>query len=260
MQKAAASAREKAERYLAECKEYTDPYEREHLIGDWTTKREEAENVVGDFERRAGPVGSKRILDIGCGNGTFVAAFARAGARATGLEVNPTLAEIARETFKDEGVQAEVRLYDGMTFPFPDNSFDYTFSVSVLEHVSDPRKLLEETYRVLKPGGKFYLAFPNRWRPLETHTGILFLSYLPRNVARFLLRGAWRRNSVDELNLHFLSFWTLKRCLRGIPLSIVPEYGAKTSLRSLIKRMLGFFGIHFSAILGTVMVVLKKSE
>ncbi|OGG63102.1 hypothetical protein A3C21_02835 [Candidatus Kaiserbacteria bacterium RIFCSPHIGHO2_02_FULL_59_21] len=251
-------ARKRAERYLAECKEYTHDWEREKLIGDWTTKRAEAENVVGDFKRRAGEIAGKRLLDIGCGNGTFMAAFARAGASVSGLEVNPTLVDIAKETLREDGASGEPVLYDGTTFPFPDNSFDHAFSVSVLEHVSDPKQVLHEAARVLKPGGTFYLAFPNKWHPLETHTGVLFLSFLPRDIARFLLRTFWRRNSIDELNLHFLSFWTLKRLLRGISLHVLPEYGAKTGFRGFVKRTLGSLDIHFSAILGTVMVILEK--
>lgn len=260
MQEFSQSAREKAERYLSQCREYTNPDEGERLIADWTTKRTEAENVVGDFKRRAGEVAGKLILDVGCGNGTFMAAFARASAEVSGLEVNQTLVDIAKDTLKDEDVRGEVFFYDGITFPFPNNSFDYAFSVSTLEHVSDPRRILSEIHRVLKPGGKLYLAFPNRWRPLETHTGVLFLSYVPRSLAHFILQTFWRRNSVDELNLHFLSYWSLKRFLHGIPLQILPEYDATTGIRSLIKRILGFFGIHFSAILGTVMVVLEKRK
>lgn len=251
-------AQKRAERYLAACKEYSHDWERDKLIGDWTTKHEEAEQVVGDFTRRAGPLAGRTVLDVGCGNGTFMAAFSRAGASVKGLEVNPVLVQIAQETFGKEGVVAEALLYDGAVFPFQDGSFDYAFSVSVLEHVTDPKQVLSEVCRVLKPGGRFYLAFPNKWRPLETHTGVWFLSYLPRSLAHILLRVFWRRNSIDELNLHFISFWTLKKYMRGLPLTIVPEYGGKTGLRSIIKRTLGFFGVHFSAILGTVMVILEK--
>lgn len=247
-----------AERYLAESGEYTTPGEAEKLMNDWAGKRKEAENVARDFERRAGPLRGKRILDVGCGNGVFMAVFAKAGATVAGLEVNRTLVEIAREVLKDEGAEGQMLEYDGTTFPFPDASFDYVLSVGVLEHVSDPRLILRETARVLIPGGRCYLSFPNRWRPLETHTQHLFIGYLPRPFARLVLTRFWNLDTVDDLNLHFLSFWSLKRFLRGTLLSVVPEYTATTGMRHLLKRVLGFFGIHPSAILGMVMVVLEK--
>ncbi|MDO8482041.1 MAG: class I SAM-dependent methyltransferase [bacterium] len=253
-----AVARERAERFLREGGNYTDPYEREKLVRDWMQKADVAEHVVEDMRQRAGEVRGKKTLDIGFGSGLYSVEFARVGAVIFGLEVNDVLLQIARENARDAHVHADLRVYDGNTFPFADNFFDYIFSVSVIEHVTDARMLIKEACRVLKPGGKFYLAFPNRWRPREAHTGIFFLSYIPRLFAQFLLRKLWKRNTVEELNLHFLSYWTMKRLLRGTPFRITFEYGGKTWPRRAMKRVLGFFGVHHSAILGTVMVVLEK--
>src|SRR3989338_1575296 len=253
-----AVARERAERFLREGGNYTDPYEREKLVRDWVQKGDVAERVVEDVRQRAGEVRGKKILDIGFGSGLYSVAFARAGAETHGLEVNDVLFQIACENARDARVNIDFRVYDGTTFPFTDDFFDYVFSVSVIEHVSDARMMVREACRVLKPGGKFYLAFPNRWRPREAHTGIFFLSYIPRSFAQILLRKFWERNTVEELNLHFLSYWSMKRLLRGTPFSITFEYGGKTWPRRALKRLFGFFGIHHSAILGTVMVILEK--
>lgn len=253
-----AVARERAERFLREGGNYTDPYEREKLVRDWVQKGDVAERVVEDVRQRAGEVRGKKVLDIGFGSGLYSVAFARAGAETHGLEVNDVLFKIAGENARDAGVNVDFRVYNGTTFPFADNFFDYIFSVSVIEHVSDARMMVREACRVLKPGGKFYLAFPNRWRPREAHTGIFFLSYVPRSFAQFLLRKLWKRNTVEELNLHFLSFWSMKRLLRGTPFRLTFEYGGKTWPRRALKRLFGFFGVHHSAILGTVMVILEK--
>ena len=255
---AESTARERAERFLREGGNYTDPYEREKLVRDWVQKADVAKSVVADFKERIGEVRGKKLLDIGFGNGLYSVAFSGAGAETHSLEVNDVLLQIARENAHDAGVNVDFRVYDGDAFPFADNSFDYVFSVSVIEHVTDARQTLKEACRVLKPDGTFYLAFPNRWRPREAHTGILFLSYLPRMFAQFLFRNLWKRNTVEELNLHFLSFWSMKRLLRGTTFRIRFEYRGKTWPRRLLKRCLGFFGVHYSAILGTVMVVLEK--
>jgi len=217
-----------------------------------------AERVVEDVRQRAGEVRGKKILDIGFGSGLYSVTFARSGAETHGLEVNDVLFKIAGENARDAGVNIDFRVYDGNTFPFADNFFDYIFSVSVIEHVSDARMMVREACRVLKPGGKFYLAYPNRWRPREAHTGIFFLSYVPRSFAQVLLRKLWKRNTVEELNLHFLSYWSMKRLLRGTSFRLKFEYGGKTWPRRALKRLFGFFGIHHSAILGTVMVILEK--
>lgn len=46
-------------------------------------------------------------------------------------------------------------------FPFPDNYFDYVISIDVLEHVDQDQWVLEETLRVLKPGGSAVITVPN---------------------------------------------------------------------------------------------------
>ncbi|MEK7106899.1 MAG: class I SAM-dependent methyltransferase [Patescibacteria group bacterium] len=253
-------ARAQAEKYLSTCDEYTDPYEHEKLVRDWVKKGDVAERVVEDVRQRAGEVRGKRILDIGFGSGLYSVAFARAGAETYGLEVNDVLHQIAHENARDAGVNVDFRVYDGNKFPFADNFFDCAFSVSVIEHVTDARMVIKEACRVLKPGGKFYLAFPNRWRPREAHTGIFFLSYVSRSFAQVLLRKFWKRNTVEELNLHFLSYWSMKKLLFGTQFRITFEYGGKTWPRRALKRLLGALGIHHSAILGTVMVVLEKNN
>ena len=250
--------RARAERYLAACSEYTDPGERERLIANWVRKGDVAPEVVGDFRRRAGEPRGKRLLEVGFGSGLFAVAFARAGAEVHGLEVNPVLLDIARENSKRDGAAVDLKVYDGRKFPYPDNFFDYAFSTSVLEHVSNPREVLAEIARVLKRGGKCYLSFPNRWAPLETHTHIWFLSFLPRTLAEFVMRRFYKRNAIEELNLHFLSYFKLRRLIRALPLAVCFEYEAKTTPRRIAKRVLGTFGIHHSAILRTVMVILEK--
>src|SRR3989338_8126623 len=129
-QETEAVARERAERFLREGGNYTDPYEREKLVRDWEKKGDVAEQVVGDLTRRAGDPSGKRLLDIGFGSGMYSIAFAKSGADTYGLEVNPVLHEIAKEGLKEAHVYADFRLYDGSTFPFADNFFDYIFSVS----------------------------------------------------------------------------------------------------------------------------------
>lgn len=251
-------AKAAALRYLANCTEYTSEFERTKLVNNWIEKDKVAREVVTDFKKRVGDPRGKSMLDFGFGNGQYAAAFAEAGASVSGVEVNQVLVDLACESVHAQGLSVDLRLYDGVTLPFPNNSFDYAYSLSVLEHVSDLRSSLTEIARVLKPGGKFYLSIPNRFRPHEPHTGIWFLGYFPRNVARFVARRFLGSNAVDELNLHFLTYFSIVRAIRGLSLHVCFEYGGTTFLRRAFKRVLGLCGVHFSAVLGTVMVILEK--
>ncbi len=84
------------------------------------------------------------VLDVGCG------AFHRKfplphGVRYYGLDISPRTTHVRG---------------DGHRLPFADRSVDWVLLVAVLEHVEDPRRVLAETMRVLKPGGRVYVAVP----------------------------------------------------------------------------------------------------
>lgn len=97
----------------------------------------------------------KRLLDVGCGAGTFLEAAGRAGWQAIGVEVSRTAAEHVRargfEVFCGELENAN----------YPDDYFDVAIASEVLEHVPDPRALLEEMARVLRPGGLLWATTPH---------------------------------------------------------------------------------------------------
>jgi SAM-dependent methyltransferase len=98
---------------------------------------------------------TNRLLDVGCGAGTFLEAAARAGWEATGLEVSRTAAEhvSARgfEVFCGELEKAN----------YPDEHFDVVILSEVLEHVPNPRSLLEASARVLRSGGLLWGTTPH---------------------------------------------------------------------------------------------------
>jgi 2-polyprenyl-3-methyl-5-hydroxy-6-metoxy-1,4-benzoquinol methylase len=246
---------------MDESGEYADPYEREKVTRDWIKKPKVAANVVQDFTRRAGNPAGKRVLDVGFGNGLYAAAFARVGAKVSGLEVNKPLAEIGNKVCADDQLEVDLRLYDGNTFPYESESFDYVYTISVVEHVTDPVQFMREIARVLKPGGALYITFPNRYAPRETHTGVYFLGYLPRTVAAVIMKTFFKRNTVEEINLHFFSFFSFRRMVTRahVPLSLVFETTSSTRVLSMIKRGMRLFGVHQGAVLGHTMLVFRKS-
>jgi SAM-dependent methyltransferase len=58
---------------------------------------------------------------------------------------------------------------DATVMPFPDDYFDFIYSIAVFEHLADPSSVLDEIIRVLKPGGKMWLAFPHFEHPNALH-------------------------------------------------------------------------------------------
>jgi SAM-dependent methyltransferase len=94
----------------------------------------------------------QRVLEIGCGTGCDLLQFAKNGANATGVDITPMHLELARRRV---GSLAQVIESDARKLPFPDSSFDYVYSHGVLHHSDEPRKIVDEIFRILRPGGRF---------------------------------------------------------------------------------------------------------
>ena len=94
----------------------------------------------------------------------------------------------------------------GTELPFEDDAFDVAFSNAVIEHVrgrDEQRRFVAELCRVAP---RVFLSTPNRWFPVETHTLLPFLHWLPRKTADrafdALGRDTWKRVDLltkDEL-------------------------------------------------------------
>lgn len=225
-------------------------YERRKFVKDWLKKDKNAKAFFQDFMRDVGDPQGKKVLDVGFGNGIIMEEFIRGGADAYGLETEQKLLKVAK--------LKNLFVYDGRKLPFQDAMFDYCYSTSVLEHMSYPQEVLREIARVLKPGGKFYLSFPNKYAPKESHTGLWFISWLPRPITQKILK--WSGSSpLEDWNLHFISYFSLKKMLRGSGLRIIYNVESSSRVKGFVKKILELFGIHFGILLKTFIMVLEKS-
>jgi methionine biosynthesis protein MetW len=105
------------------------------------------------------------VLDVGCGDGTFLSLVAASFAVLHGVE----LARNAAGQAASRGAVAVVADLDRAGLPYCDRSFDLVSCLDVIEHVLDPQHLVSEIARVLRPGGHSILATPNirYWRHLR---------------------------------------------------------------------------------------------
>jgi ubiquinone/menaquinone biosynthesis C-methylase UbiE len=109
---------------------------------------------------------------------------------------------------------------DGRDLPFADGNFDFVHSSAVLEHVGsreEQKRFIREAWRVSRKG--IYITTPNRRFPIEFHTALPVVHWLPMPLYRRLLVALGYKFFAEEKNLNLLSRTTLATLAReaGIP-------------------------------------------
>lgn len=128
------------------------------------------------------PLRGQAVVDIGCGNGSYTERLADGFARVTGVEVERARLEDfrARIAARPDADRFDLRLESAEALSDADATYDAVVAIETLEHVVDAETAVAEAFRVLRPGGAFYITVPNRGFPFETHS--------------FMVRGRERRS------------------------------------------------------------------
>jgi len=159
------------------------------------------------------PAGA-RALDLGCGTAGTGVALALAGASVTGVDMSERLLGLAAIRAAEEGAALALVRGDARRLPFGDAVFDLCVSDQVIEHVEGYAALLEEVFRVLRPGGLLLLSAPHRLALREGHTALLFAGWLPHRLAGRYAAWRGRRMPGEPWDVWLESPWTIRRRLR----------------------------------------------
>jgi SAM-dependent methyltransferase len=99
----------------------------------------------------------------------------------------------------------------GRTLPFADGTFTFAYSSAVLEHVGDFAAQQAFVREVMRVADSFYIAVPNRWFPLELHTFLPVIHWLPKKWHRAILRRLGRDFWAKEENLNLVGAGELRK-------------------------------------------------
>lgn len=171
-----------------------------YIVSIYTFNQSESFDISDILEL----AGNENALDVGCGLGKITVGVAKhvPEGNVTGIDIWDTTEipgnspEAAYRNAEIEGVLDRVEFSSGnvLNLEFDENSFDLVTSSSVLNNLSgDEKKLkaLKEIYRVLKPGGTFFLLEPLRdLRGLFTFTPLAVWRLLPKDKWIELLEKA----------------------------------------------------------------------
>jgi SAM-dependent methyltransferase len=186
------------------------------------------------------------VLEVGASLGQFTVAVAKCAKHVYALEVVPGQAQFVAERCKQEGLtNVDVACGgDECRLPYRDGLFDVGILSLVIEWCAsrvqgEPQslaqeRLLREIYRVLAPGGRFYLSTKNRFalgyllgKPDEHAWGTPFASVLPRGLVELLLKLRGKPAPSGRL----YSYSELRHLLQRIGFGTIDSYWAAPEMR-----------------------------
>lgn len=178
---------------LFERRDWLYAFMREHCF------RDDTERIGVALWPDGPPVEGSRLVDIGCGPGTYTRGLAslHPQLRTIGIDRSPRQLRRARERADRDGVtNCRFELGDALALPLATGSVDAVVAARLLMVLRDPARALSEIHRVLRPGGRFFIAEP---RP-----GIW--TELPLAAMRIVAGGSG--SDLDRLRAHDDAGWT----------------------------------------------------
>jgi len=217
---------------LEQSTQFWDGERDENVWGYGKRVRFVANSIIQGFP--GSDLASIRVLDVGCGNGWFLAVpLARRGFDVTGIDLHEPSIDRARH-FAD-GL-TNVRFAVGTVSELGTARFDVVILSEVLEHVSDPKALLLASLERLKPDGIVLITVPNGYgefeidswifRTLHLQGAVDFLKRVFRNYSSEVVRGQQDLAATDNTecgHVHFFRHRQLKLMFTECSLNTVRE-------------------------------------
>lgn len=178
---------------------------RDEVSGDMYSKKLKRIKDSGNF------------LDVGCAAGYFIYGInKKSDWNVYGVEYSKEAVDYAKEK-----LNLDVRQGELVDANYPDKFFDYIHLNNVLEHVSEPVKLLDECRRILKPDGYFFVSVPNGLNDSRNLVEYYLLEHeSPRSFSGhiFFFPGETLINMFDKagFNIESKKSGSIKRGLRNI--------------------------------------------
>jgi SAM-dependent methyltransferase len=167
------------------------------------------------------PLRGKRLLEIGGGIGLLQAVARTENILAFSVEPQVFNCQLARDVLQCYQIkQTWVSQSVGERLPFPDETFDVVCSFLVMEHVRDPRAVLSESIRVLRPGGFIHFTAPNYGSIWEGHYNVVWIPNSPPWLAKLYVRLLGRvPDFVDTLQL--LTPRLIRDIVKDLPVEMI---------------------------------------
>lgn len=180
--------------------------------------------------------GGRRVLEYGCGEGSFALALARDGAEVLGIDISEVGIDHARERAHREGVETrtEFRVMDAMNLELPDDEFDLVCGRGIL-HRLELDSVLSEIARVLKPDGNALFSEPLGHNPaINLYRRMTPEMRTPDEHPLVMSDFELAHKHFDEVELEFFTLSSLA----AVPLRNRRSFGRAVEMLDRLDQML----------------------
>ena len=152
---------------------------------------------LGDRLLDRNRVAGRKVLEIGCGMGTWTQTFAEWGCDVTGIDLTGYAVEMTKKRLELADLKARVIEMDAANTGLPDDAFDFIWSWGVIHHSPHTEQIVKEIHRLLKPGGEFGIMVYYKYSVHSTYV-LVRLGLLRGELFRYRWQDLQARHSEAE--------------------------------------------------------------
>lgn len=158
-----------------------------------------------------------KVLDLGCSFGEQAMRIAKEGLVVYGMDKSKEAIRQFKESAKKENVKCMAIEGDIKKIPYADNYFDAVIATEVFEHVQEPEEAINESLRVLRPGGHICISVPTpiserifkflhpNWVKNSEHINI----FSKKQISTLLKQVGFGIERIENQNFEWSIFWII---------------------------------------------------
>lgn len=158
-----------------------------------------------------------KVLDIGCSYGEQAMEIAKQGLQVYGIDSSKELVSQFKLAAKKQKLNCVPIVGDATKMPYKQNQFNAVVATEIFEHIPNPQKAIEESYRVLIPGGRICVSVPTKlteqiFNFLHSHwvedSGHIN-TFSEKEISSLLKQANFKIEKVEYLNFEWSLFWLI---------------------------------------------------
>ena len=164
---------------------YSEQSNKASSMFDVEGRIEKAKKTISVLKTHLGDISNLKLLDIGSSSGIMTNEYSKHCKEVIGIDIDSKAVKFANENFKTDILKfIDTPLEE---YSYENSSFDIITCSHIYEHVPSDKVLMDNIYKLLKPGGVCYFAAVNRFTIIEPHYRLPFLSYFPKKISNIYI-------------------------------------------------------------------------